>query len=230
MATHTVTVETGATLKPGPMLFVVPDLEVQDDQLAGFAGDSGFNGPFVADLLSAGVTHQRCGMNLLRMLAAASDNPMTKPQLVSMRAQQEDSIEAYEQLITALGGNPQYASPPARMTEILDSKIVEAFSLGGSADPLTRELKAVEALLLAATVSVANVETLAALAQDAKKGPSRTAMETAVEALEGPARAQAEWAAKTMRSLAVTQAKHPIVQKIAQAAESAVGSVKNALH
>jgi hypothetical protein len=230
MATHTVTIETGATLKPGPMLTVVPDLEIQDAQQAEFGADSGFNGPFLADILSAGVTHQRCGMNLLRALAANSDNPLTKPQLVTMRGQQETSIEAYEQLITSLGGNPQYASPAARMTEGLDSKIVESFSLSGSADPLTRELKGVEALLLAATCTVANVELLKSLAGDAKEGETKTALETAVTALEAPARAQAEWASKTMLSLATTQAKHPLVQKMAQAAESAIGAVKNKLH
>jgi hypothetical protein len=230
MATHTVTPETGATLKPGPMLVVVPDLLVEDAQLADFAADSGLNGPFLADVLSVGVTHQRCGMNLLRMLAANSDNPLTKPQVAAMRGQQEASIDAYEALITQLGGNPQYASPAARMTEILDSKIVEAFSLSGSADPLTRELKSVEAILLAATCSVANVDLLQALSDDADEGQSKTALTTAVGALAGPAAEQAEWARTTMLKLSTTQAKHPVVQKVAQAAESAIGAVKNALH
>jgi hypothetical protein len=230
MANHTVTLETGATLKPGPMLTVLPELEVVESEVSDFAADSGLNGVFLADALSAAITHQRCGMNLLRMITVNSDNPLTKPQIAAMTKQQETSIDAYEALITQLGGNPQYASPNARMTEILDSKIVEAFSLSGSADPLTRELKSVEAVLIAATCSIQHVALLRALAEAADEGDTRSALQNAVNVLSDPAEQQAEWARTTMLKLGSTQAKHPIVQKVAQAAEHAVGAVKNALH
>ncbi len=38
------------------------------------------------------------------------------------------------QLITDLGGNPNYAGHLARLTEVLDTKLLEAFLLAGSSD------------------------------------------------------------------------------------------------
>lgn len=227
MALDTVRPETGATVKPGPMVTAIDERSVDDDQLAGFAAGSGLNGPFVADLLSGFVAHERDGVNLFRTLRARSNNPGLVARYGELIEETHRAVDAWEALITRLGGNPQYASPAGRSTEALDGKLVEAFTLTGSADPLTMEFAGVQAVFAAACLCVANAGIVARLAQEADDGAARTALQGAAATLEPLARSHQEWARSMLEQLAVTQAKHPIAQKAGQVAEKVVGKVKD---
>src|SRR5512143_196301 len=227
MALDTVRPETGATVKPGPMVTAIGERSVDDDQLAGFAADSGLNAPFLADLLSGCIAHERDGVNLLRTLRARANNPGLVARYGELIDETHQAVDAWEALITQLGGNSQYASPAGRSTEAMDGKLVETFILTGSADPLTMEFAGVQAVLVAASLCQANARIVARLAQDARDGASRRAMLGAVSTLEPLARSHQEWASSMLEQLAVTQAKHPIAQKAGQVAEKVVGKVKD---
>lgn len=229
MATSTVTKETGARIKPGPMVVAAPPQVVTDEQLAEVGAGSGLNPPFLADLLSSCLTHERDGINLYRALASMTANPLLHGKYRQLHDESRVAVEAWEELVTALGGNIAYASPPARMTEAVDSMLVAAFLQTGSADPVTVDLKTVEAVLLAATLCLANVELLDRLRQEADDGPAKTAMATAVGRLRGPAGDHLDWARQSQQTLVATQATHPVVQKVGQAAEKLVGKVKDLL-
>ena len=58
------------------MLYVDPACQVDDDVLANSMALDGINSVFVADLLSAMLTHERCGTHLYRSVAQRSHNPM----------------------------------------------------------------------------------------------------------------------------------------------------------
>lgn len=79
MALHRIQADTGATIKPGPMEVAPPERVVTDDAHAALSEATGLNGPFVADLLSSFVTHERCGVNLFRALGAQTQNPLIRP-------------------------------------------------------------------------------------------------------------------------------------------------------
>jgi hypothetical protein len=113
---------TGATIKPGPMITAVAERTATDEQLAAVGRGTGLNGPFLADQLSAWVTHQRMGGNLLRTLEARTSNVVLQGMYVALKKSNDRAIGAWESLIGELGGNPQYASPPARMQEGMDAR------------------------------------------------------------------------------------------------------------
>ncbi len=67
--TDTISIENRPSVKPGPMLVALPVQTVDDAAHTSFAAGSGLNGPFLADLLSGYVMHERCGIALFRALA-----------------------------------------------------------------------------------------------------------------------------------------------------------------
>jgi hypothetical protein len=223
-----VTFLTGATVKPGPMVTAVPDFVIQDEDLAGFAAGSGLNSPFVADLLGASIAHERDGVNLFRMLAATSNNPVLIKKFGELAEEAMQASKIWAELIVGLGGNPNYVSPPGRMTETMDAKIVESFLGAGSADPLTVEMAGVQATLAAATLCVAFADALRALASQADGEPAEK-MRTAAASLSPMAADHVAWAAKQMQTMVTTFGKHGMAQKVGQAAEKMVGKVKDAL-
>ena len=220
--------ETGATVKPGPMVTAVPERIVQDDQLQAFAPESGLNAPFVADLLSAAIAHERSGVNLFRMLERISANPLLITEYKRLAGEAMTASKEWAALITDLGGSPQYASPPGRLTETMDQKIVESFQGTGSADPLSIEMAGVQAVLAAATLCVAFVDALQLLAKEAS-GPSGDRMKNAARTLRPAAEEHVVWANKQMQMMVKQLAKHSAAQKIGQAAEHMVSKVKEKL-
>ena len=72
--TIVVTSETGGTAQPAEAVYVPPDRAVYEagsDALA----EAGVDASFVADLLSACLAHERCGVHLYRSVAARPPMP-----------------------------------------------------------------------------------------------------------------------------------------------------------
>ena len=230
MAQTKITKDTGATIKPGPMVVAGPEQVVADDDLAQVAAGSGLNGPFVADPVASMAAHENDGIALFRALGAMTANPMLQAKYRQMRQDAEQAVGAYESLITTLVGRVSYISPAARMTECLDGKILEAFLGSGAADPLVLELKGIEAVLLASTLCVANVSLLDQIATGVDDGPVKTALERAVGELRGPSEEHLEWAASTQRTMVLSQARSALAQKGMAAMETVVGKIKDVLN
>ena len=227
--TTAVTWDTGATAKPGPMTVVHPERTVTDAELADVAAGTGLNGPFVADLLVSCAAHENMGVNLYTTLGAQTQNPMAQKQFAKFREDSRLAVGIYEELMTQLGIPVGYISQVARMTEAMDAKLVEAFLLSGSADPMTKEVKGVEAVMLASTLCVANASLLEQLCEGLDEGEAKTAMRAAVDQLAPVAAEHLEWAARMQHQMVLTQANSALAQKAANLAEKLVGKVKDVL-
>lgn len=222
--------DTHAVAKPGPMMVVHPERAITDEQLAEVATGSGLNGPFVADLLASCATHERTGVSLFRSLEARTDNPMAKSKFNTFGDHALEAVRIYDQLLETVGVPVHYASPPARLTEAIDTRMMSAFLLTGAADQLTIELKGVEAVLLASTMCLANSGLLRSLAEGLDEGdPTREALLSAVERLEPVQWEHLEWALDMQRQMVSTQASSALAQKAGQAAESMVGKLRDAM-
>lgn len=221
--------ETGATIKPGPMITEVPRRAISDEQLAHFGQGTGLNGPFLADQLSAWVTHQRMGANLLRTLEARTSNPVLQGMYVALRKSNDTAIQSWERLIGQLGGNPQYASPPARMQEGMDAKIVESLLLPGSADPLSFETAGLMAVHSAMSVSVLHGGLLSSLSEAADDSDAKQAMSSAAKELAGIADTGLSQVTAAIAKTTATQAKHPLAQKMMQGMEKATAKLRDTL-
>jgi hypothetical protein len=229
MTTTRVQPDTGATIKPGPMLEARPELVVTDADLADVAPGSGLNGPFLADLLASAAAHENDGKNLYQALGHMTANPMLQAKFKQFREDSVAAVATYEELATRLGAPISYISPAARMTEAMDAKLLEAFILSGSADPLVLELKAVEAVLLASTLCVANVALFEHIAAGLPDGDAKAAFAEHLPTLAEAGANHLHWAASTQRTMVTSQAGSRTVQKVLGVAETVVGKIKDAL-
>lgn len=221
--------DTGTTIKPGPMLEASPEQVVTDADLSDVAAGTGLNGPFLADLLAAAAAHENDGKNLFQALGHMTANPALQARYKQFREESVVAVQTYEQLATQLGAPIRYISPAARMTEAMDAKLLEAFQLSGSADPLVLEQKGVEAVLLAATLCVANVSLFEHIAEGLPDGEAKAAFAEHLPPLAETGARHLVWAASNQRAMVTSQASSRLVQSALGAAETVVGKIKDAL-
>lgn len=176
------TYATGATTKPTGVTVTSAERATTDDLLREQIGDLPLNVAFVADTLSAALSHERCGVHLYRSVAGRTLNPEFRKQYEHFLGETERHVELLEQLVTAMGASPQYVSPKARLTEAVDSKLLETtFLFAGSGDPVLAEMCMLEAVLLAETIDHSNWMGIANLTTELPDGDLRTAFQEAVD-------------------------------------------------
>lgn len=174
-----VTKDVGGTAKPVGVLYIEPDRQVVDAGAATTLSEAGVDPSFMADLLSACLSHERCGVHLYRSVAARTTMDSLRAQYEHFGAETLEHVALLEQLIAASGGDPSYVSPAARATEGAGAGLVEAtFAIGGSIDPGTAELSMLESVLLAETKDRANWEVLAQVAERMADGPVKEQLTT----------------------------------------------------
>jgi rubrerythrin len=218
---------TGATAKTAEMTYVEPAQQVTDDELAAVLPDTGLDMAFVADFLSAALTHERCGRHLYRSVAARTNNPVLKRRYETFGEETERHAEVLEDLIAGMGGNPSYVSPAARGVEGADTKLVESTSLlGGSLDVMTREMVMLQAVFLAECLDHAHWRTIAELADHLPDGDLRDRWARAVGEVEPEEDEHLEWAREAMEKMVVLQAASSTMTAVGAKAEELVETVR----
>src|ERR1044072_3466125 len=125
MTTLTPTKLAGAQSQANDYLYVEPDITMTPATLAELFPDA-VNRAFVADLLSAMLTHERCGVHLYRSVAGRTTEPAAREKYEEFGRQTLRHVEILEQLIAGTGGNPNYVSYRARAVEGTNSKLLES--------------------------------------------------------------------------------------------------------
>jgi len=221
------TKEKGATTKPTTMVYAEPTQLVTDDMLRQQLPDLGMNTAFYADLLSAMLTHERCGRHLYRSVQGRTNNPMLEAKYHEFGQETERHVEILEQLISQMGGNPNYVSPAARAVEGMDTKLVEStFMFAGSVDLMTAEMAMLDAVFLAESADHANWKALAAVAEQLPSGSMRDAFEAAVGEVEQQEDRHLEWASETKLKLVKLQAGSKTMTQIGANVEQVVAVIK----
>jgi rubrerythrin len=202
VAILTVTSDTGGTTQPVRALYVPPGRDVPDAGSGTALADTGLDAAFTADLLSACLAHERCGVHLYRSVAGRTTDDELRAHYVEFGEETLRHVEILEELITASGGDPAYVSPSARATEKAAAGILEStFLLAGSVDPITAELAMLEAVQLAETKDHGNWELLGQLALAMADGPVREATVAAVDVVLAQEEKHWGWAADTRARL-----------------------------
>jgi len=220
--------DTGARTMPLSMTVCEPARAVDalQEQLL---PDSGLNAAFIAGTLSAFLAHERAGATLYRVAAEHSENPMLVQKYEEFGRETVEHIAIYEQLIADLGGDPNYVSPAARMTEQFGGKRLEApVLIAGSVDLVTLESAFLEAVMLAEHRCHDNWQLLARMAESLPDEPRRL-VEAAVAKVEPQEDEHIRWAADTWMQLALTNAEHPVAAGAMGLVEQAAHKVKEAL-
>lgn len=218
--------DTGTTLKPGPMLTVEPDLEITQTDQEKMATSADGNPAFIADTVVSFYVHENMGINLFRMLESVTQNPVLRRHFLQMIEETATASEVWEQLQANLGITPGYISPAGRATEAMDQAIIDSFLKSGSADPLTLEMAAINATFTAASMCVANVNLLKAMAQATSDDVVASAMQSAVAQLEPTANKHLDWATNARTVMATSLGKSKTAFEAATFAEEVYGRLK----
>jgi ferritin-like metal-binding protein YciE len=223
----TPTAATGARSGPAEMTYVNPAQLMPPDELEDFLADTGLNGPFVADVLSDMLAHERAGAQLYASVAGRTNNPMLKKQYEHFGTETTQHVDILEKLIKGVGGDPQYVSPAARATTKAGIGLLEStFLMAGSIDLMTQELVMLDAVMLAEAKDHANWTCLARLTADMPEGKIRDAFAEAVDAVAPQEDEHLGWATETRCKMIAAQAKSRAAQVVGEAAETIVARIK----
>ena len=228
MTILTPTAASGARSVPEEMTYVDPARQVVPDERAEVLAGTGLNGPFVADLLSDVLAHERCGAQLYRSIAQRTNNPVLKKQYEHFGNQTVEHVEILEQLVARLGGDPGYVSPAARTTTKAGTGLLEStFLLTGSVDLMTQELVMLDAVLLAEAKDHANWSGLAQLTASLPDGDVRDAFTDAVEKVEPQEDEHLNWASDTRAKMISAQATSRSVRIVGETADKVVANIRS---
>jgi rubrerythrin len=221
------TATTGARAARNAMTYVDPARVVLPDEKDAFLADTTLNGPFVADLLSDMLAHERSGARLYRSVAGRTNNPVLKQRYQHFGNETVEHVEILQSLITELGGDPGYVSPAARATEKSGTALLEStFLLAGSIDLLTQELVMLDAVLLAEAKDHANWSCLAAMVEDLPGGDERDALQLAVDDVEVQEDEHLQWARDMRCSMISLQSRSGPTSTLSMKAEEIVSRIK----
>lgn len=226
MPTLTPTFDDGARAVPQEM--TLPDPVGQFPERESFLDGTGLNGPFVADLLSDMLCHERCGTHLYRSVAARTNNPVLKQRYEHFGTETLEHVEILENLIRQLGGDPMYVSPAARATEKADTGLLEStFMLAGSIDLMTREMVMLDAVMLAEAKDHANWSGLSKMIDTFPEGDVRARVREAVAQVEPQEDEHLGWAQDMRHKMIAMQASSGPMTAAAAKAEEAVARIKD---
>lgn len=225
MPTLTPTFEDGARSVPQEM--TLPDPVAQFPEREMFLDGSGLNGPFVADLLSDMLCHERCGTHLYRSVAGRTNNPMLKQRYEHFGNETLEHVEILENLIRRLGGDPMYVSPAARATEKADSGLLEStFLLAGSVDLMTQELVMLDAVMLAEAKDHANWSGLSKMVDSFPEGDVRALVREAVAQVEPQEDEHLGWAQDMRHKMIAMQVSSGAMTTVAAKAEEMAARIR----
>lgn len=179
------------------VLYVHPDRRHAQGDDEGLI--EGMNGPFVADMLSAFLMHERCGHALYRSVGSRTHNPVLRQKYAHFGDETAEHVRILEETITRLGGDPGYVSPAARAVRAMgDATLQSTFLTSGTLDVMTTEMVMLDAVLIAETVDHANWQGVAAMAESAPDGDAGQALQDAYDEVGPDEDEHLDWA-RTMR-------------------------------
>jgi len=192
--TYVVTSDVGGKSMPTSMTVAPAEATMRPSALLALDAGAGVNAPLLADLLSSFLAHERCGVHLYRTVEGMTQDPEWAAKFREFGEQTKEHVRILESLVLQLGGDPMYVSPAARLTEALDSKLLETLLVSGSFDAATLEVACIEAVLQGERKCHANWEFLRQLADSLPGGSAASALRSAVDAVESQEDEHVRWA------------------------------------
>jgi rubrerythrin len=143
---------------------------------------------------------EQCGFELYTVVEERSKTPKLKAKYQEFGRETAHHREVLVQLITELGGDPNYVSPTARLVQYKASKLLSSNLQVDGLSEAEVEVSDLENVLLAETKDHANWHMLSELARSAA-GAMKTALEKAVSEVEQQEDEHLEWARETLNHM-----------------------------
>lgn len=196
-----ITKATGGRTWPIGQTVTAPDAMLPADEAMAFAPGAGLAGFYFVDILSAFLGHERDGVHLYRTVGGLTSHPDLRRAFEEFGAETAQHVEIYEQLVGALGGDPAYVSPAARLNEFQNTKVLEGLLLSSSVDVPTFDLALVDAVAVAEAKCHGNWMFLAGLVEELPESPTREAIAGAVDQVMEQEEKHYGWATTTRNEL-----------------------------
>ncbi|HEY8376192.1 MAG TPA: hypothetical protein VIK91_06870 [Nannocystis sp.] len=183
MATLIVTKDKGGVGRNTGMTVISPSEEVPDSALEAIGKGTGLDGVVLADMISAMAMHERAAARFARAAVKQTEDGGFRKMHASLADVYKERVSALETLLTKLKLPRLYVSPVARVAHYVAEHTAHVGLVAGSARKQAMELALIEVAFSLAQRSLANAETLAAIAKTAKAGNTRTLLENTVKTL-----------------------------------------------
>jgi rubrerythrin len=153
------------------------------------------------DKLSEFLMVEQGGLQLYRVAAERCTRPDLKERYQEFGKQTARHREVYVQLIQALGGDPNYVSPTARLAQVKATKLIESAMIVDGLAPEEIMASDLENVLLAETKCHLDWELVSQLAEQATDATMQQALQQAVQEVEQQEDEHVEWARQTLSEM-----------------------------
>ena len=137
MATLTPTKLVGAQSRPTDLLYVEPEQQMSPEDARRAASRTRSNSAFVADLLSAMLTHERCGVHLYRSVDGRTTEPEAKKKYEEFGRADTAARRDPRATHRECRRQPELRQLPRPRRRGHELEVLEStFALGGSIDPV----------------------------------------------------------------------------------------------
>ena len=155
------------------------------------------------DQLSEFLMVEQGGLELYRVAAERCTLPALKQRYQEFGQQTARHREVYMQLIQAVGGDPNYVSPTARLAQVKATKLLESAMIGDGLAPEELMASDLENVLLAETKCHLDWELVSQLAKQVTNATMKQALEQAVQEVEEQEDQHIAWAHETLSQMAL---------------------------
>src|SRR4051812_3276616 len=149
------------------------------------------------DKLSEFLMVEQGGLQLYRVAAERCTLPALKEHYQEFGEQTARHRLAHAQLIQALGGEPDYVSPTARLAQVKATKLIESASIVDGLAPEELMANDLENVLLAETKCHLDWELMSRLAEQVTDAKFQGALQQAVQEVETQEDQHVDWAHQT---------------------------------
>jgi rubrerythrin len=155
------------------------------------------------DKLSEFLMVEQGGLLLYRVAAARCTEPAIKRRYEEFGKQTARHREIYGQLVQALGGDPNYVSPTARLAQVKATKLLESSIIVDGLAPEEIMANDLENVLLAETKCHLDWELMSQLAEQVTDAKLKPVLQQAVQEVEEQEDEHVEWARQTLSQMAL---------------------------
>ena len=159
----------------------------------------------ILDKLSEFLMVEECGFHLYQVVAGRTKTPKLKAKYQEFGRETSHHREVLVNLITQVGGDPNYISPSARVVQFKAAKLLESSLAVDGLSQEEIEMSDLENVLLAETKDHADWHVLAQMAEQAS-GKMKEALQKAVEEVESQEDEHFTWARETLTQMTLSMA------------------------
>ena len=174
------------------------------EKLKDFTTSANIKGPLLMDKLSEFLTVERGGVKLYQLATQQVRDPEVLNRFREFYEQTRKHVDILSRVIAALGGDPKYMSPAAKLAEEKAEALLKTMTQLDGMGPQQIELNAIENIVIAETKDHADWQLLGHIAHRSSDSHLREVLKPAVDEVEPEEDQHLSWTNEQMGRLALS--------------------------